>query len=453
MQTVNKQIFEKWIEVISRPIEPNKATAIIGQLYQRIGYPSPKIVFVDSPFATSIAAELLFHQFSALNPVREDLCNLFKKVYTQLLRQYLKNFNPSLFYWNDWNIKSNRMDAVDLAGQLSDIAATKIYDRIYDDEEADDIWYGYPQTQLDELSGLATSFPYSDHRVWKYRWSDDVEPHLLGTDLNNNWIAKLLYNLKHRLVQQLDVQIDEFSLDAVYPFTVSKPIWCSSVTDAAVFDLAACNGVQFEPQLLTLFLETAEHLSYIKPFEEICFVSERPHFQRDAQNKLHAEGEPAIIFPDSFGMDYFYHGIKLPQYVGIVHPSQWQPQWILQEQNAEVRRCLIQEIDYARMCQELQAEELDTWREYTLLKLAIFDDYTRTLALDMMTSYAKVEADVMHLKSLDRIGVDAIYLLKMTCPSTKCIYAIRVPPNMCSAREAVTWINWSNDPESFALET
>jgi hypothetical protein len=31
---------------------------------------------------------------------------------------------------------------------------------------------------------------------------------------------------------------------------------------------------------------------------------------------------------------------------------------------------LIQGIGYARICQELQAVELDTWAEYTLLKIA-----------------------------------------------------------------------------------
>ena len=50
-----------------------------------------------------------------------------------------------------------------------------------------------------------------------------------------------------------------------------------------------------------------------------------------------------------------------------MHPHQWQAQWILEEENAEIRRVLIQGIGYARICQELQATELDAWQEYTLL--------------------------------------------------------------------------------------
>lgn len=68
---------------------------------------------------------------------------------------------------------------------------------------------------------------------------------------------------------------------------------------------------------------------------------------------------------------------------------------------------LIQGIGYARICQELQAIELDTWAECTLLKIA---------------------ADV---------DDESIYLLKMTCSSTQFIHVLRVPPDMKSAREAI----------------
>lgn len=477
MQTPNNQISEKWIKVLSTPIDPIEATAIISDLYRQVGYPLPKIVFVDSPWATSIAAELLLHQSSsALSSIRDDLLNLSSQVYAQLLRQYLEKFDPNLFYWNDWNIKTDRTDPfadlafVKLAGKISDLASSKIYHH----EEADE-YYGvystiyvyaepegyfktvvgrdippsYPRTQLDNLTTLATKFESfgfrSGHRVHERAWH-----HLLsllnafsrrGADLNNDWISELIHHLNHRLIQQLNVQINELPLALeTYSFPLSKPIWFSSIPDAAVFDIAASVGIQFEPELLTLFLRSALHLGFINPFKEICFVSDRPCFKRDAQNRLHAEGEPAIVFPDSFGMSYFYHGIEIPQYLGMVHPSQWQPQWIFQEQNAEVRRCLIEEIGYARMCQELQAEELDLWREYTLLKLPIYDDYSQVPELQPWERPEEVKGE-------------AIYLLKMTCPSTGFTYALRVPPNTRSAREAAIWVNWGTDPEWFNIET
>ncbi|HBE31450.1 MAG TPA: hypothetical protein DD990_08970, partial [Cyanobacteria bacterium UBA11368] len=121
------------------------------------------------------------------------------------------------------------------------------------------------------------------------------------------------------------------------------------------------------------------------------------------------------------------YGVDLPKkYFCPQH--QWQAQWLLDENNAEVRRLLIQTIGYDRICRELQATELDSWREYTLLKIDVFDDF-------------------------DRDNEYPTYLLKMTCPSTGHIHALRVPPDMKSAREAIRWVNWGIDPEEFAVQT
>jgi hypothetical protein len=67
--------------------------------------------------------------------------------------------------------------------------------------------------------------------------------------------------------------------------------------------------------------------------------------------------------------------------------------------------------------------ELDTWREYTLLKID------------------------------NQVDVEPICLLKMVCPSTGYIHILRVPPNMLSAREAIRWVNWEVDPEDFSVQT
>ena len=159
------------------------------------------------------------------------------------------------------------------------------------------------------------------------------------------------------------------------------------------------------------------------PFEEICVVCDRPRILSfDNQRRLHGEGSPAIQFADGFSV-YAYHGVNLPKKYGKVHPKKWQAEWILSEENAELKRVLIREIGYARISQELLATEVDTWQEYELLR---------------------INSDV---------DVEPIYLIKMTCPSTGYIHALRVPPDISSAREAIEWINWGIDPESFALQT
>jgi hypothetical protein len=152
-------------------------------------------------------------------------------------------------------------------------------------------------------------------------------------------------------------------------------------------------------------------------------VCDRPRILSfDNEQRLHAEGSPAIQFADGYSL-YSYHGVTLPEKYGVLHPNQWQAKWLLEEDNAELRRVLMQGIGYGRICQELEAEELDTWQEYILLK---------------------IDNDV---------DIEQIYLLKMTCPSTGFIHALRVPPDVNSAREAIRWVNWGVDPEEFSVQT
>jgi len=175
-------------------------------------------------------------------------------------------------------------------------------------------------------------------------------------------------------------------------------------------------------ELLRCKQQLFEECGWIFPFENICLVCDRPlHLRFDSAKELHAEGEAAIAFADGYSL-YFHHGVKLPEKYGKVHPDLWQAQWLLSEENAELRRLLIHRIGYDRICCQLQAVELDSWQEYTLLKI-------------------------------DNADVEPIYLLKMTCPSTAFIHALRVPPDVRSAKQAIRWVNWDIDPEEFSVQT
>lgn len=76
-------------------------------------------------------------------------------------------------------------------------------------------------------------------------------------------------------------------------------------------------------------------------FDKICLICDCPtKLSIDSENLPHALGEPAIQFIDGESL-YFYHGRRLPEKYKKLHPSKWQVQWILEEDNAELRRILI----------------------------------------------------------------------------------------------------------------
>lgn len=165
--------------------------------------------------------------------------------------------------------------------------------------------------------------------------------------------------------------------------------------------------------------------SWIVPFENVCLVCDRPtYLSFDSERRLHGDGKPALAFSDQFVV-YAYHGVVLPEKYGAVPSARWQAQWLFDELNAEIRRILIQGIGYAKLCQALNSVEIDTWGEYTLLK---------------------IEHDIFY-------DSEPVHLLQMICPSTGHLHVLRVPPDLTSARDAICWINWGIDPEEFLVET
>ncbi|MEG5162530.1 leucine-rich repeat domain-containing protein [Microcoleus sp. AT3-A2] len=94
--------------------------------------------------------------------------------------------------------------------------------------------------------------------------------------------------------------------------------------------------------------ECLKHLlvecGWIFAFDKVCYVCDRPlKLSLDSEHRLHAEGESALEFSDGYKL-YSYHGVTLPEKYGEIHPNQWESTWILEEENAELRRALIQGI-------------------------------------------------------------------------------------------------------------
>ncbi len=117
--------------------------------------------------------------------------------------------------------------------------------------------------------------------------------------------------------------------------------------------------------------------------------------------------------------------------------SKWKPQWLFDEGNTEIRRILVEQIGYEKICRDLGAITLDTWREYTLLKI---DGVEKV--------YGEIE-----LGEVEMIGTEPMVLIKMTCPSTNHIHILRVPPEMKSAQAAITWVNHGIHPDRIAFAT
>ena len=206
---------------------------------------------------------------------------------------------------------------------------------------------------------------------------------------------------------------------------------------AGYYELGKEIGVQFDEEKYRLFTDFTKAFPYIIALENIAIVSMKPTKIRWIDSPvsevsgikpenmpknriLHADGEKAVEFADGWGV-YCNNNVRLPENYGLTKITEWKSEWLLSEQNAELRMVLIKGIGYDRICEELKAKKLHEWREYELLRI-------------------------------DNADVEPIHLLKMTCPSTGKIHVGRTPPDIEDAREAAKWRNHGIDPESFIVE-
>ncbi len=256
----------------------------------------------------------------------------------------------------------------------------------------------------------------------------------LQRQLNQQLGKQLRWEAHLELEETLRQPIDQFTYDWQLWEALESNRWLcqqlrdcissnSLVTDAAWLDFAVeALNCSVDAMKWDAFSAIAQSCGWILPYEKVCIVCDRPvSLAFDAQFRLHAEGKPALQFFDGFSV-YAFQGVRLPKIYGELHPHQWRASWLLNESDVDLQRSLIKGIGYGRLSQELSTIELDAWSEYTLLEIdAIVDE-------------------------------EPIVLLKMSCPSTGLIHVVRVPPEIRSAREAVCWINWEVDPETFAVQ-
>ncbi|WP_293365592.1 leucine-rich repeat domain-containing protein [Microcoleus sp. CAWBG27] len=397
------ELTQKYLTLSTAPIDSEKTTELVRKIYTTIGREAPRIIVCSSP------------QIAYLNFIEPLKIDCISQIATGNLG-WGKSLLPTFRTLGCHNRFDRKFEQ-----KLSDFLY-KVQRNLFDDRQSKIlkclkfvVWLlGGAEDGL--LKELFQSVDVGLSRVlWKVLCDEiRLEPNA----------DRILVSEFEELLEDYPESLEyEFRSDSNYlkPLTSRDMVKEIHLTEFLIAKFGMTLDLRSQ-ELFRCKQQLFEECGWIFPFEKICLICDRPlHIRFDRENRLHAEGESAIAFADGYSL-YFHHGVKLPEQYGKVHPDLWQAEWLLSEENAELRRLLIQRIGYDRICQQLQAVELDSWQEYTLLKI-------------------------------DNADVEPIYLLKMTCPSTGHIHALRVPPALESAKDAISWVNWDIEPEQFSVQT
>ena len=165
--------------------------------------------------------------------------------------------------------------------------------------------------------------------------------------------------------------------------------------------------------LLTGWATIAKNAFWWYPFEGICFVCDRPdEYHFDEQWRLHNPDGAAVRFSDGYSL-FAVHGVMLPAWI-IEQPKNITVDKICDEQNAEIRRVMIDKYGQARYLTDSGAELVHS-DGYGDLYRAVVPEDEPLVMVKVVNSTPERDGSYKD-------------------------YFIRVPPDTRTAEQAVAWI-------------
>jgi hypothetical protein len=173
--------------------------------------------------------------------------------------------------------------------------------------------------------------------------------------------------------------------------------------------------------------------------DTLYWVSKPPVFVErvDGSRRLHREDGPAL--ESDVENLYFWHGVLVPAFV-VTRPEWITMVHIRNEENAEVRRVMIERMGWDKFCAEAQmklihVDELHTW----------FPNIPVSETVDagarLVTHYREgsERAELLEAEGLFDFEDRPLRFVRLTDPSTGREYTIRVRHDHTRCYEAVGW--------------
>lgn len=195
--------------------------------------------------------------------------------------------------------------------------------------------------------------------------------------------------------------------------------------------------VKYDQKIYVPFKDFVENVGYLVPLQDIWICSRKLHALRlDSQNRLHAEGRLAVEYGDGWGF-YANTGVWLPPHIGRELPENWDPSWVLEASQADMRALLVAGIGPEKFIRGLGGD--------------LKDSFTNTVIHSIRGKIEQCvelyEPDWTKFNPTNKFKV-----LRLTCPSTKKDHWHWVPQNVETARDAYRWFWHGTEPEEWVSE-
>jgi hypothetical protein len=294
----------------------------------------------------------------------------------------------------------------------------------------DNLWYNLGENLRDNLwdnlrYNLGDNLRYNlgenlRDNLWdnlRYNLGENLGDNLrynLGENLGDNLWYNLRYNLGDNLRYNLGDNLQKnLKYEHTYFWGNMDAYWIAFYQFPEKF-----LGIKYktsDSEKLELWSKVAESASWFWTYENYCFVSDRPtSYGFDEEYRMHSSTGPAIEFTDGWKL-YRWHGVEVPEN-WILAPETIKKQDVINEQNAEKRRCLME-----------------------ILGPEKFSEMLGVLVIDQDTDQGGRARILYRTKNIDPVAEEHIHFARVICPSTEREYFLCVPNTINNIWDAVAW--------------
>lgn len=183
--------------------------------------------------------------------------------------------------------------------------------------------------------------------------------------------------------------------------------------------------------------QAAIHGGFRTMLPEFCMVCDFPEVLTvDDQNRPHNATGPSHRWRDGWALHY-WHGVRVPEYV-IERPHEITTSLIDREQNAEVRRVMVEQYGQGRYILESGAVELHRDATGILYRKDVPGDESIVM-VRLLNSTPEPDGVMTREDAIATFGAAARVAIESPEGSRFKEYMLRVPPGMRTAHEAVAW--------------
>ena len=188
----------------------------------------------------------------------------------------------------------------------------------------------------------------------------------------NKWFN---FSIKSMINLSINLKIGKFGLDCAYESSKmwnGGNQWSAYPSFLSFFRYVAKLNIDYTKW--DYYEKAAIHAGHRIMHEKFCIISDRPEILKiDEQNRPHSFDGPFCRWRDGSAL-YSIHGIRVPMWICETKKEDFTKEMIVNETNADNRRCIIQKIGIEKAIELLGADVIDSYEspiggKYELLQI------------------------------------------------------------------------------------